>query len=338
MPFPILRTPFVVLSEIISILEPNETVTASFCSKKFKCILRNQYRQWKSLKWEAYMVDFENHGKVNMVEPGIKGRVTVLSAVHISKLNEATNKVVDINGYKTEFSSGCLILYFEDRVFGSQWIVGYVTNLFNIDVRGLAIGRSSAWAVDWINKRQEKPLNRCGMLMPTNNNDSNADESVDNVLKNVRASDYIAIDEYVSDNYRFNGKLGPVKVLYLWRNGHFVTCDNLMNFDAITIYLGNSRLTISDLNPFLRHWRAGGSPRLHYLEVYLEKGRVFENLFDEDLEIVRTNEVGTYPVSYGEPVVIRDCYRIQRTDGTRALVNFDRKTFYMIVQHEKASN
>ncbi|PIC31551.1 hypothetical protein B9Z55_012218 [Caenorhabditis nigoni] len=337
MPFPILRTPFVVLSEIISILEPNETVTASFCSKNFKCLLKNHFRQKVHLTWEAYMVDVENVGKVTMAEPGIEERVAVLLAVHVSKLNETTHKIVEIYGYKTSFSSGHLILYFEDQVSGSKWIVNYVTDLFNIAVRGLAIGRSSTWAVDWINERQEKPLCRFGLLTPTNN-DSKADESVDNVLKNVRASDYIAIDEYVSDNYRFNGKLGPVKILILWRNGHWVTCDNLMNFDAMDIHIGDSRLTISDLNPFLRHWRAGGSPRLHYLEVCSENGRVFEEIFDDDLEIVRTNEEGRYRISCVKTMVIRNCYRIRRMDGIGALVKCYRQRFYMIVQHEKASN
>ncbi|PIC31557.1 hypothetical protein B9Z55_012221 [Caenorhabditis nigoni] len=334
MPFPILRSPLVVLSEILSILEPNETVTASFCSKNFKLLLRNQYRQRTPLMWTTSMIDFENDRRVVMAKSGIEENV--LSAVHISKLDETTNKVVEIYGYKTEFSSGCLILYFEDRVLGSKSIVDYVTDLFNIDVQGLAIGRNSTWAVDWINKRQEKPLNRFGLFKPTNN-DTNADESVDTVLKNVRSSDFIGINENVSDNYRFNGKLGPVKELAISRNGYWVTCDNLMNFDAIEIYIGRSRL--SDLNPFLRHWRAGGSPRLQYLEVFFENGTVFENFFfDEDLEIMKTNEVGRYPVSYGEPVVIRNCYSVQRTDGIRALVDCDRRRFYMIVQHVEASN
>ncbi|PIC32017.1 hypothetical protein B9Z55_012512 [Caenorhabditis nigoni] len=289
----------------------------------------------KPLMWAICMIDFENDRRVIIVKSGIEANV--LSAVHISKFNESTSKVVEINGYKIEFSPEYPILYFEDQELGSKWIVDYVTDLLNIDVRGLAIGRSSAWTVDWINKRQEKPLNRFALFKPTSNN-SNADESMDYVLKNVRSSDFIGINEDVSDNYRFNGKLGPVKELAISRNGYWVTCDNLMNFDAIAIYIGRSRLTVSILNLFLRHWRAGGSPRLEYLEVFFENGTVFENTFDGDLEIVRTNEVGTYPVSYGEPVVIRNCYRVQRTDGIMALVDCDRQRFYMIVQHEKASH
>ncbi|PIC31609.1 hypothetical protein B9Z55_012253 [Caenorhabditis nigoni] len=335
MPFPILRTPFVVLSEIISILEPNEAVTSSFCSKNFKCLLSNQYRHRKKfVMLEAYMVDFEDDIRV-AIAPGMEETKIVLSVVPMSKLNESTNKVVEINGHKAEFSSEVPIFYFEDKKLGSQWIVDYVTGLFNIDVRRLAIGRNSTWAVDWINSRQEKSMNRVLLVEPTNN-DSKADEAVDYVLKNARSSDWIGIDEYVSDNYRFNGTLGPVQEVSISEKGYWVTCDNLMNFDAIEIYIGNSRLTISDLNPFLRHWRAGGSPRLEYLEVCLENGTIFEN-FDDDLEVVRTDEVGTYPVSFGDPVVIHNCYSIQRMDGVKALFICDRY-FHFIVQHGKATS
>ncbi|CAO4372171.1 unnamed protein product [Caenorhabditis nigoni] len=337
MPFPILRTPFVVLSEIFSLLEPYETVTTSFCSKNIKRLLRNHYRQRKPLMWETFMREHETDRKVAIAKSKMEEREIVLSAVHISQFNEAANEVVDISGYKTEFSSGYLNLYFEDQVFGSKSIVNYVTDLFNIDIRGLAIDRYSTWAIEWINERQEKSLDRIGLLMPTNN-DSNTDESVDYVLKNARCSDLLSINEYVSDNFRFNGKLGPLKEVFLSPNGHWVTCDNLMNFDAIDIYIGCSRLTVSDLNSFLRHWCAGGSKRLEYLEVHFENGTVFDNFFDEDLEIVRTNEVGRYPVSSGETVVIRDCYRVQRTDGIKALVNCAWQRFYMIVQPARSTN
>ncbi|CAO4372340.1 unnamed protein product [Caenorhabditis nigoni] len=90
--------------------------------------------------------------------------------------------------------------------------------------------------------------------------------------------------------------------LYLSCNGYWVTCDNLMNFDAIQIYIGSSRLTVSDFNQFLRQWRAGGSQRLEYLEVCFENATVFENLFfDEDLEIMRTNENPNNPVPPNVP-------------------------------------
>ncbi|CAO4372336.1 unnamed protein product [Caenorhabditis nigoni] len=314
----------VVIHNCYSILRMDGVKALFICDRYFHFIVQH-----------GKATNYENSRQVSIANSGYEKKGIVLSTVHVSKINEALNEVVEINGYKTEFWSEFLIIYFEDQVLGSKWIVDYVTTLFNIDVRGLAIDRCSTWAIDWINKRQEKPLSHFGLLKPTNDV-SNADESVDYVLKNARSSELLGIDEYVSDNYRFNGKLGPVKELCLW-HGHWVTCDSLMNFDAIEIYIGRSRLAVSDLNSFLRHWRAGGSPRLHYLEVRFENKAVFEN-FDEDLEIVRTNEVGTYPVSYGELVVIRSCYSVQRLDGIRALVSCDHRRFYLIVQHEKTSN
>ncbi|PIC37158.1 hypothetical protein B9Z55_015884 [Caenorhabditis nigoni] len=91
-------------------------------------------------------------------------------------------------------------------------------------------------------------------------NNSNADETVDHVLRNARVPLFCTIDDNVSDDFKFNGKLGPMKQLFIRSYGHWVTLNNLMNFDSITIGVDGSRLSVPDLFSFLRHWRTGGSP------------------------------------------------------------------------------
>ncbi|PIC36026.1 hypothetical protein B9Z55_015180 [Caenorhabditis nigoni] len=149
---------------------------------------------------------------------------------------------------------------------------------------------------------------------------------------NARASGYIILRDIVSDNFRFDGKLGPANHLFIGSYGHWVTPNNLMNFDFIKIIIEESKLSVTDLNSFLRHWRAGGSSRLTFLKLDFKNDTMFEN-FDEDLEAVETDEVVEYRLSNGENLVYGNGYSIQRIDGVKALVRFEIHRFVMMVSN-----
>ncbi|CAO4375642.1 unnamed protein product [Caenorhabditis nigoni] len=328
MPFPILRARPEVLSEIISLLEPNEIVTASFCSKNVKRLLKGRYKQSEPLEWRLFMTNYDAMGGVSIETSKDSEKKTVISAEHISMLNG--NEYTD--GYLRGFSQEHPVLYFNDQVLGTKLIVDYVTDLFNLDVHGLVIDINGIWAIDWINNRQEKML-ECFEFYNNPKYDSNADEALGYVLRNARASQYCNIGCNVSDSFKFNGKLGPMKQLYIHSKGHWVTCDNLMNFDCLYIGIGGSRLSISDLNSFLRHWRAGGSPRMEWLQVIFEE-HTFQEKFDVDLEVVETDEERVYHRSCdGEELVFRGGYSIQRADGAKAMIQCNLGRFVMAVWH-----
>ncbi|CAO4375664.1 unnamed protein product [Caenorhabditis nigoni] len=173
-----------------------------------------------------------------------------------------------------------------------------------------------------------------------NRNDSlNGDETVDYVLKNARASLYCNFDVNVSNNYKFNGKLGPMRQLWFRSNGHWVTLNNLMNFDFITIGVDGSRLSVTDLFSFLRHWRAGGSSRLTFLFLRFENDSTFSGNFDQDLEVVETNEVKKCRLDPDDDreLVLEGGYSIQRMDGVKATIKWNSRWFKMVVWHERAT-
>ncbi|CAO4374940.1 unnamed protein product [Caenorhabditis nigoni] len=231
------------------------------------------------------------------------------------------------------FLNECPVIFFNDKVMGSKWIVDYVTRLFGLDIYGLTIDRNGIWAIDWIKNRQEKML-ECFVLCKNPNDSLNGNEAVDYVLRSALASLYI--DGKVSDNYKFNGKLGPTKKFWIRSCGHWVSIDNLMNFDVITIGIIGSRLSVSDVFSFLRHWRAGGSSRLTLLTLCFEKSSTFSGNFDEDLEIVETNEVRKYRLEDKE-FVIKGGYSIQRMDGVKATIQWNFRWFKMVVWHETST-
>ncbi|PIC37136.1 hypothetical protein B9Z55_015873 [Caenorhabditis nigoni] len=329
MPFPILRTPFVVLSEIVSLLEPNEIVTASFCSKKLKNLLKRNFPRGKPLAWRLTMTDKNSYGEVDIETSEDGEHITVISAKHISVLEGHKLKLT--NGYIRGFAcSEFPVLYFNDQVKGTKWIVDYVTDLFSIDISNLFLVRNGTWAIDWVNNRQEKILYDFEWIETAKCN-SDADKTVDYVLRNARASNYCSIEGSVSDNFKFDGELGPMSQLWIRSNGHWITLNNLINFDSIEITVRGSRLSVSDLNSFLRHWRAGGSSRLKWLHLNFEE-HTFQEWFDEDLEVVETNEERVYRrVCFGFERVVHGGYSIQRMDGVKALIQCDLREFIMAV-------
>ncbi|PIC52911.1 hypothetical protein B9Z55_002828 [Caenorhabditis nigoni] len=338
MPFPILRTSLVVLTEIISLLEPNEIVTASLCSKKVRSLFKNHYQRRKPSKWRLSMFAFSSKGCVDIIPRTVNNRKVVMMARHISKLAGAEHKLIEIDGYKITditFESGFPVLYFQDQVLVNKMIVDYVTDLFSLNIYGLVIDKNGIWAFDWLNSRQEKLLG--GMELSKNSNYAlNEDKTMDDVLivRNAPSSDSVSIDFNVSDNARFNGKLGPVDVLLFDSNEHWVTYENLVKFDAIKLFVYGSTLSESDVNSFLRHWRAGGSPRLAFLRLFFKNMYTFIENFDEDLEIVETNEVRRFLVVAVEDVdEIQGNYSIQRWDGVKATICCELGYFTMVVWH-----
>ncbi|CAO4374927.1 unnamed protein product [Caenorhabditis nigoni] len=332
MPFPVLRTSFVVLSEIIRLLEPNEIVTASFCSKKVRRLLKRHFEQRKPLEWRFLMLDYYSGGLVDIVTSKGSEQITVIAAKDISVLKGHTLKNTD--GYKIGFSSSKYpVFYFNDRVKGSKTIVDYVTRLFGLDIYGLLADRNGIWAIDWINNRQKKRLEYFALNKTVKYN-LNDDETLDYVLRNTRTS-LCVIDENVSDSFKFNGEMGPMKQLYIHSKGHWVTLNNLINFNVLFISIKGSRLSVSDLNSFLRHWRSGGSARLEWLHLNFEE-HIFRERFDEDLEVVETDEERVYRRSFdGWEKLFHGGYSIQRMDGAKAMIQCNLGRFIMAVWHER---
>ncbi|PIC37234.1 hypothetical protein B9Z55_015927 [Caenorhabditis nigoni] len=230
MPFPILRTPLVVLSEIISLLEPNQIVTASFCSSNVTCLLKRHFQLRKPLEWRLFLTDRESCAKVDIMTSDNDKRITVISFRPLSELSEELQARAARNGYIPMFNTQFITYFTEDQKMTTKSMVNYVTGLLNLDVFDVVIDREGIWAIDWINNRQEKILG--GLELSTGSKDhSNVDETVDFVLRNARVNTYCKMYYNVSDTFKFNGKLGPMRQLYV-RYGHWVTLNGIIYIKA----------------------------------------------------------------------------------------------------------
>ncbi|PIC47999.1 hypothetical protein B9Z55_007143 [Caenorhabditis nigoni] len=308
-------------------------VAASFCSKNVKRLLKRHYRQWKPSKWRLTMIYVESRGRVDIVTSRDGKRTTAMFASHISELKEPIPISFARKGFVTTFYRRRSIIYTEDRVMGLKITVDYVTDLFNLYVYTLEIDRYGVWAIDWINEWQKKMLVRFDFHENSNYN-WDGEVALDYVLRNARASDlYILddnLDEKVSDNFRFDGEMGPMRLLWINFSGHWVTLNNLITIDAINIIVRESSLSVSNLYSFIRHWRAGGSPRLTFLRLELNTATNFEK-FEQEVEVVETDIVGEYNLNKGAYWHFDNGYSIQRNDGVKAVIDFGDEHFVMMV-------
>ncbi|PIC14460.1 hypothetical protein B9Z55_026769 [Caenorhabditis nigoni] len=216
-------------------------------------------------------------------------------------------------------------------------IADYVTDLFNLDIYGLEIDRYGMWAIDWINNQQEKMLVRFEFLQNVFFvYNSFGDEALDYALRNAPASNCCIFEEFVSDNFRFDGKLGPANHMLIGPYGHWVTLSNFVNFDVISIVVNRCSLSVSDIYSFIRHWRAGGSPRMTFLRLELGTATNFEN-FEEEFEVVETDISGEYSLSDFTNDYSRknkhfvNGYSIQRNDGVKAVIHYDDNCHFVMM-------
>ncbi|CAO4362265.1 unnamed protein product [Caenorhabditis nigoni] len=273
-------------------------------------------------------------GLVDIMTRTVSNRINVMMARHISEHPGEAHKSMEFNGYKGTFETGLPVLYFHDHVFGTKMVVDYVTDLFCLDIYGLIIDEHGMWAFDWINNRHEKLLGGMGLSKnPTYvlNEDKTEDDVL--IVRNACSSGCGSTGVNVSGNFRFNGKLVPVDVVLIDILNWF-TYDHLVNFDAIQLFVDRSRLSESDLNSFLRHWRAGGSSRLAYLRMGFENRDALSGNFDQDLGVVEMNELRRFRVVAEEDFEeIQGDYSIQRWDSVKATISCEFGYFTMVVWH-----
>ncbi|CAO4378624.1 unnamed protein product [Caenorhabditis nigoni] len=253
--------------------------------------------------------------------------IIVIAAGEFSELDKSISIPREGDRYVAKFDTEYPVINFKDRVVAVKWTVDYVTDLFNLDVYELVIDTNGFWAIDWINNRQEKMLVRFAWY---------GDEALDYVLRNARASEYYTLSGNVSDNYRFDGILGPANHLSISSNGHWATLDNLMNFDFASIFVKRCRLSVPDFYAFIGHWRSGGSPRLTFLSLVFENQLDFEQLdfehFEDELEVVERDLVGEFRLtSDGENIQFDEGYSIQRSDDERVFYERDSRQFHPLV-------
>ncbi|CAO4363499.1 unnamed protein product [Caenorhabditis nigoni] len=257
----------------------------------------------------------------------------MMCAKSLSDLKSENPQFVNIGSHRVPavFEKGCLITYWEDRVQGMKVITDYTCSLFSIYVSSVTIFKSSLWMLEWVPQRQSEPLKNVNWWSAYRKNEEFWDDEVfSSAMRQCPTTESLYIISQPSINYQLTEKIPKVNEISI-SNGGWVTIDNLMSIDSIEICIDESKLSTADIIELVKHWLAGGMPRMEYIRIYSENLNELEFL-TEELEsfLVPNEEIRKYQKS---PVGIEfefvGGYSIQREDGVRATINFQHDSFHM---------
>ncbi|EFO95947.1 hypothetical protein CRE_17585 [Caenorhabditis remanei] len=318
--FPLLHVPYVPLRRIIDFMEPEALVSLSFCSQKSHSVIKTQQRA--SFNGRLCVSAGYNNA---LSFRTFRNRDCVLRVRDCSYFpNSERSNYVKMNGQdvpvEMQCSYGYLISYWHNKTDRLEIATDYVTNLFNIDVSEVCVFKDAIKMIKWVNRRQKTPLKKVvyiawGVIRS---------EELIYLLRDCTTLSEISIHSEAAPNFRFSGNFRRIDCLDIW-HGQWVTINNLLTMDGIVINLKKSTLTNNDLNVFLKHWLAGGCPRLklfcartgsvHILQVLA--GLLHNTVFVEGRR--------DYTSPFGHKWTLWNGYNIKRSDGVTATVNSQRQ-------------
>ncbi|EFO89179.1 hypothetical protein CRE_04444 [Caenorhabditis remanei] len=331
-PFPLLHIPYLPLGRIIDFMDPKTLVSLSFCSQKTHSVIKTQRRAPFAGRLCVSELDsnlsFRTFGNNNYV-------LSVRDCSYFSS-SERSDYVIMKGQYvpvEVYRSKGNLVSYWYNTTDGLKTITDYVTDLFNIDVSEVRVSKNAINMIEWAIIRQKTPLESvtvCGV--------TSSEEELIYILRDCRCSAQAQINSYAPPNFRFSKNFRRIDFLYILY-GQWVTLDNLLTMDGIDIILGFSSLSDSDFNLFLKHWLAGGCPRLKYLDAGIHSVNILQVLAGLMHNTVYKENSRNYTSPSGYTSILSDGYDIQRSDGVTATVNYQPpRTFVIAVWPEAAHN
>ncbi|EFO95908.1 hypothetical protein CRE_17564 [Caenorhabditis remanei] len=331
-PFPLLHIPYLPLGRIIDFMKADALVSLSFCSQKSHSVIKTQRRA----PFDGRFCVSEFHRNVSFRT--FRNRDCVFSVCDCSCLSSSErSNYVKMNGQYVPVHvhsvDGYLVSRWENTTDGLGIVTDYVTDLFNIDVSEVCVSKDAINIIEWAIIRQKTPLEIvtvCGV--------TSSEEELIYYLRDCKTSSQIEIRSYAPPNFRLSEKFRRIDFLYILY-GQWVTLDNLLTMDGIAISLGYSNLSDSDLNLFLKHWLAGGCPRLKYLNAGIHSVNILQVLAGLMHNAVYMENSRNYTSPFGYTSILSDGYDIQRSDGVTATVNYQPpRTFVIAVWPEAAHN
>ncbi|EFP04480.1 hypothetical protein CRE_13247 [Caenorhabditis remanei] len=315
-PFPLFLVPYVPLRRIIDFMEPDSLVSLSFCSQKSHSVIKTQRRAL--FDGRLSVSEFDS----NLSFHTFRNRNCVFSVRDCSyfSTSERINYVKMNRRYvpvETQRSDGNLVSYWSDTTDGLKTITDYVTNLFNIDVSEVCVFKDAIKMIKWVNWRQKEPLKK---VVDMNWGVIPSEEMI-YILKKCTTLSEISIHSKAPPNFRISGSFRSIDYLDIWY-GSWVTIENLLTMDGIDISLGHSNLSNSDLNVFLKHWLAGGCPRLKFFYAAIHSVNILQVLAGLIHNAVFVENRRDFTSPFGHQWTFWDGYDIQRSDGVTATVDY----------------
>uniref|UniRef100_A0A1I7UDT0 FBA_2 domain-containing protein n=1 Tax=Caenorhabditis tropicalis TaxID=1561998 RepID=A0A1I7UDT0_9PELO len=309
MNIPFFRAPQIVQSIIVNLVEPNELICLTQCSKRTYNLVKTYWKTSEDVGIEV--ADFENVVKVYF--DGEESCRLGLDSNYGRRDLERDYPPKNLFGADFRlslFMSGEWNLEWNDPTKdGVLTLIDWTTDLFRADVGSLFISKDYFHRLKWVESRQEH-INELYL-----SGGEYSEEEIRCVV--LSKADNLLLNSF-RPNFTYPGIL-PNRTSFVSGRGFLFTPNHLMTSDYVNLSVRESTVTNVDLNQFLKHWLAGGCSRLKTLILGINENDL--NEITRGIEGIIPNrdpETEVYWTILGRELTFKNRVYLRRSDGVIA--------------------
>uniref|UniRef100_A0A1I7UK16 F-box domain-containing protein n=1 Tax=Caenorhabditis tropicalis TaxID=1561998 RepID=A0A1I7UK16_9PELO len=285
--FRLFQLPQVAMRELLKLFSWNELFILSLCSRRSSHYVKLYYN--KSLKSKLFLDNYRSPLKVEFKKQ--PGNFETIVVVKESTEFQSTQNVT-IGGYTVLFlktPENCE-LYWDDQRIGFEIVVEYICELFSVSPFMLTAKPPFLWMIEL-------------MSNPISITDVNSYFSSDYIevplseeeckyLITTCKTYVFFLDVVFPEGFSYTGSFGNHEMFSIF-HGSWITDDNLISMGetCIEICIRESKLTVKDLNKFMRSWFNHKANAVRLLDIEAENidySSIFEGLEDEMITVEGT--------------------------------------------------
>uniref|UniRef100_A0A1I7UN04 F-box domain-containing protein n=1 Tax=Caenorhabditis tropicalis TaxID=1561998 RepID=A0A1I7UN04_9PELO len=307
--FPLFRLPQLASMNIINEMNQFEQFLTSLCSRRAFSTIKTLRRKSKDITMSAGIVCL-------VIDKGAE-RLVIAQFGEDSRREE----IVTVNGKSARFAydveNSTINTFWAEPIVGTMELVEHVSSLFDIQVDKVVITKkdSGTRLMNWVQTRQ-RSLRMLEVLSFNEMEDQFESEDLKNIILECKAEN-IHLNALHSSPFEIQSLNKKFKVFECLR-GTWITVDNLMTLDCISITVEGRRFTCAELNRFIKSWLQGRSPRLGVLRVSAADYN-FHELFD-GLDARLSSE--KIVIQSGHLNAFNGFFEVVRSDGITAGFKF----------------
>ncbi|CAL2042891.1 unnamed protein product [Caenorhabditis brenneri] len=320
--FPLFRLPFLALCKVIDFYGPHDIIQLSFCSKRSLRVTKLQKKK-KGMIMADLWADIGSRVNLYFTGSGFCYRFVVSK---VQDLHNQQTQMIRIGDAVTPsiYKKTETVTYWDDKIFGIEQVVRYINDLFDvpittIDLKSEEYKNEFIDTMDCLMKAQEY-IEECIL-----HNEYLTDGCLTHLLDNCKITEGLWIHGEPTRKFKndWNIRLNYLRI----SNGSWITLQNLMNIDCLSLNIVNPSLTSKELNQFLKNWQNGGNSRIRYARI--EMNSIDQEAITSGIETVSQPETlqRSYPSVRHLTVMKKGGLDIQRNDGTTGTIYLSGNTF-----------
>ncbi|KAF1759261.1 hypothetical protein GCK72_015725 [Caenorhabditis remanei] len=262
--FPLLRTPHVVIREILKSFHCEDLVLFSLCSKRTHRLVKLHNNRYNG---NELHVNCDTVPEVRWCRTGDQSTYALLGVGSMAEAISDSEEIVEIRGHRVpigyDHQLKIWVTYWDDPIQGMKTVVEFLSDALKCPPVRIRFERKSMWTIDWANS--------IGVTTVFSDSSENfSEDEYKYILQHCAAPTLYLLTNPVDVHlYRYTGHFLERDTIRI-ANGQWVTLDNLLNLNCAEVNLEFTLLNCKELNEFLKQWLAGKFPRLEGVAIDMD--------------------------------------------------------------------